>query len=268
MNRLQKILDHKELELQAKRRKISFADIQKRAADQAPALDFYKNFQDSEINIIAEVKKASPSRGVIRKDFDPVTIAQIYSDNGASVLSVLTDEQFFQGHLDFLKRIKDKLQDHMPVMRKDFVIDEYDIFEARAAGADGVLLIVAALDDHQLRDFQDLIAELGMSALVEVCDAPELERSLKIPPKRPHCLGFNNRDLKTFETDIQTTYSLLEHPELLKQKDELILTSESALRDHATLKDMHDKGVQAFLIGETLMREPDIGAKLRELRGV
>jgi indole-3-glycerol phosphate synthase len=262
MTILQKIVDYKKQELDYIRRRVSLKDLMKKVGDNAPARSFLKNFDDG-INIIAEVKKASPSAGVIREDFDPVEIARVYVENGARALSVLTDEHFFQGHIDYLRRIREKLGDMptaLPLLRKDFTLGEYHVFEARASGADAVLLIVSALDKFQLKDYRRLAIELGMSALVEVHDRDDLDTAISIGAE---LIGINNRDLKTFKTDPQTTIDLMEH--LGRMSKPPCVISESGLRDRETLLDLKGRGVKGFLIGESLMREKDFGKKLREL---
>jgi len=213
---------------------------------------------DHRPRIIAEVKKASPSAGLIRADFDPVAIASIYARHGAAAISVLTDNKFFQGELRFLTAIRQHVQ--VPLLRKDFVVDAYQLYEARCYGADAVLLIAAALDVPQLVDLAALSQELGLAALVEVHTAAELEKALACSCR---IIGINNRDLHTFRTDVATTLELLRHI-----PPGYLVVSESGLQDHATLVRLASHGVAAFLIGESLMRQADIGAKLDELRGV
>ena len=254
-NKLKEIIEYKKQELEARKRKASFQDQQKKAGDTAPALSFLQNFTNEKINIIAEVKKASPSKGVIREDFKPVDIAMMYEEGGASSLSVLTDENFFMGHLDYLTQIRQMVK--LPLLRKDFTLSEYHIFEARGAGADAVLLNANVLDDHQLKDYNDLATELGMTALMEIHDEDEWNRVKDLPLK---LLGVNNRYLDTFGVDTETTDRLLP----LFPKD-LPVISESGLKDHETLARLKEKGVAGFLIGETLMKAKSPGAKLKEL---
>lgn len=253
---LDKILDYKRQELEHRRRQVSLKDVQLRSADQAPAMEFLGRFEKDQFNVIAEVKKASPSAGVIRKDFNPLDIAIQYKDFGAQALSVLTDEHFFQGRLQYLSDIKARVD--LPVLRKDFTLNEYDIFEGRAFGADAILLIVAALDDFQLKDYQALIQELGMTALIEVHNQEEWDRC----PEQASLLGINNRDLKTFKTNVKTTIDLLS-----KNKAQMPIISESGLKDHETLKQLNEAGVHGFLIGESLMRATDIGLALQKIKG-
>jgi indole-3-glycerol phosphate synthase len=210
--------------------------------------------QDGRTRVIAEIKKASPSKGVIRKDFNHLEIAEIYEKNGASALSVLTDRNFFQGSIDYLSEIRHHVS--IPLLRKDFVFDEYQIFEARGYGADAVLLIAAVLDDKELHDFVELAFNLGMAPLVEVHDEAELERTLKT---KAELIGINNRNLQTFKTDLNTTIRLID-----RIPDDKIVISESGINTKDDVNFLKNAGVDAFLIGEALMREADIGKKLRE----
>ncbi|MEK6725357.1 MAG: indole-3-glycerol phosphate synthase TrpC [Deltaproteobacteria bacterium] len=210
--------------------------------------------QDGRTRVIAEIKKASPSKGVIREDFDYLEIAETYEKNGASALSVLTDRNFFQGSIDYLSEIRHHVS--IPLLRKDFVFDEYQIFEARGYGADAVLLIAAVLNEKELHDFVELAFNLGMAPLVEVHDEAELERTLKT---RAELIGINNRNLQTFKTDLNTTVRLIDGI-----PDDKIVISESGINTKNDITLLKDAGVDAFLIGETLMRAVDIGKRLRE----
>jgi indole-3-glycerol phosphate synthase len=205
--------------------------------------------------VIAEVKKASPSKGVLRADFVPADIAQSYAEHGAACLSVLTDRQFFQGEPDFLKQARASCQ--LPVLRKDFMVDPYQIYESRAMGADCILLIAACLDDAQMADLEAIALALDMSVLVEVHDAPELERALKL--KTP-LLGINNRNLRTFEVSLDTTLALKKNV----PTDKLLVT-ESGILSAADVQRMRGEGVHAFLVGEAFMRAPDPGEALAAL---
>jgi len=254
---LDKIVDYKRGELEQARRLVSIKDIRDKACDTEPAKNFLAGFTKNDLNIIAEVKKASPSAGVIRANFDPITIAHAYEDGGAKALSVLTDEHFFQGHLDYLKAIKKAVK--LPALRKDFTLDQYQIYEARAAGADAILLIVAILEAAQIKDYTQLAFELGMTALVEVHDASELETAVKAKVK---LIGVNNRDLRTFTTNIDTTIELL-----AKCPKDIPLISESGLKDHETLIKLQAAGASGFLIGESFMREDNISEALRRMLG-
>lgn len=205
--------------------------------------------------IIAEIKKASPSQGVIREDFKPVEIAVDYAFNGATCLSVLTDKEFFQGSEANLQMVRERCP--LPAIRKDFMIDPYQIHESRALGADCVLLIVAALDDAMLQELADTATGLGMDVLVEVHDAAELERALRL---NTNMIGINNRNLRTFEVSLQTTLDLKN----TIPADKLVVT-ESGIHTPADVKLMQDNGIYTFLVGEAFMRAPSPGQKMREL---
>jgi indole-3-glycerol phosphate synthase len=231
------------------------------------------------VALIAEVKKASPSMGIICKDFDPVRIAKEYEAAGASCLSVLTDEKFFQGSLDYLRQIREAVK--IPLLRKDFIIDERQILEAIEWGADAILLIVAILDDARLKRFHDLAIEAGLSVLVEVHDEAELDRALAIGAK---LIGVNNRDLKTFKVDLATTERLAARlvesresrvesqnsargvsPSTLDPRPSTLLVAESGIHTHADVQRVAKCGAGAILVGESLVKQGNIGAKVREL---
>ena len=205
--------------------------------------------------VIAEIKKASPSKGVLRADFVPADIAQTYAEHGASCLSVLTDQQFFQGSVDYLKQARASCQ--LPVLRKDFLIDPYQVYESRAMGADAILLIAACLDDAQMRDMEAIARALFMSVLVEVHDAAELDRALLL--KTP-LVGINNRNLRTFEVSLDTTLSLMG-----RLPPEKLLVTESGILGREDVQRMTAAGVNAFLVGEASMRAPDPGAAMAGL---
>ncbi len=205
--------------------------------------------------VIAEIKKASPSKGVIREDFEPADIAQTYAEHGAACLSVLTDQQFFQGKADYLKQARASCQ--LPVLRKDFLVDAYQIYESRAMGADAILLIAACLDDTQLRDFEAIARGLFMSVLVEVHDAAELDRALAL--KTP-LLGINNRNLRSFEVSLETTLGLMDRV----PQDKLLIT-ESGIHVREDVQRMNAAGVRGFLVGEAFMRASDPGAAMAQL---
>jgi len=205
--------------------------------------------------VIAEVKKASPSKGVLRADFVPADIAQTYAEHGASCLSVLTDQQFFQGSVDYLKQARASCQ--LPVLRKDFLIDPYQVYESRAMGADAILLIAACLDDAQMRDMEAIARALFMSVLVEVHDAAELDRALLL--KTP-LVGINNRNLRTFEVSLDTTLSLMG-----RLPPEKLLVTESGILGREDVQRMTAAGVNAFLVGEAFMRAPDPGTAMAGL---
>jgi indole-3-glycerol phosphate synthase len=209
------------------------------------------------VSLIAEVKKASPSKGVIRADFEPVEIARAYERHGADCLSVLTDEPYFQGRLDYLRQIRQAVA--LPVLRKDFILDTYQLYEARAAGADAVLLIAECLDDCNLRKLHNEAVELGMWPLVELYDPENLPRVLAAGAT---LIGINNRDLRTFKTDLAHTLRLCE-----AVPDECVLVAESGIATHADVQRLLSAGVDAMLVGESLMREADIGAAVERLLG-
>jgi indole-3-glycerol phosphate synthase len=257
---LARILDWKRQEVAIARQALPLAELRQRSTTLPPTRGLLQALQaqpDQKPRIIAEIKKASPSAGLIRADFDPVAIARIYERHGAAAISVLTDNKFFQGELQFLAAVRQQVQ--VPLLRKDFVIDPYQLYEARWYGADAVLLIAAALDVPQLVDLAALSQEIGLEPLVEVHTAAELEKALACSGR---IIGINNRDLHTFHTDVATTLGLLQHI-----PPGYLVVSESGLKDHATMAHLAAHGVAAFLIGESLMREVDIGAKLDELRG-
>ena len=211
-----------------------------------------------EVAIIAEVKKASPSAGVIRADFDPVAIARTYEQHGAAAISVLTDFAFFQGRLDYLSAVRSAVA--CPVLRKDFILDRYQLLEARAAGADAVLLIAECLPDDRLATLHGQALELGLQTLIELHDAEQLPRVLATGCT---VIGINNRDLRTFITRIEQTLELL-----AQIPSNRIVVSESGIASHADLRRLGSAGVKAVLVGESLMRSPDIGTALDSLRGI
>lgn len=220
-------------------------------------LDFEGAVNTEGVRIICEVKKASPSKGVIREDFDHLEIANIYETSGAAALSVLTDEKYFQGSLDYLKEIR--AESSLPIIRKDFTLGEFDIYEARAAGADAILLIAAILEEVEISGLLTVADRLGMTALVEVHDEEEMEIALGTGAT---VIGINNRDLSTFTTDIDTTKRLA-----TMVPADCTLVSESGISSVSDILSLKDAGANAFLIGEAFMREDDIGAKVKELIG-
>ena len=245
--------------LAAAKRRVPLRDLRPRAEKSPKPRRFTDALRGPKISLIAEVKKASPSRGVLREDFDPVWIAERYSEGGAAALSVLTDEKHFQGHLEFLPAIRGTLPDGPPLLRKDFLFDEYQFYEARAAGADAALLIVAILEQPLLEDLLDLAADLGLDALVEVHDEREMERALGAEAT---LIGVNNRDLRTFEIDIATTERL--RP--LAPKN-VTFVAESGIFTRADMLRLERAGVAAALIGEGVVTAPDPADKVRELLG-
>jgi indole-3-glycerol phosphate synthase len=222
-----------------------------------PVRDFAAALTRDAINVIAELKKASPSRGLLRADFDPIALAKGFETAGAAALSVLTEEDFFQGDLKHMKAARAAVG--VPVLRKDFIVDPWQVWEARATNADSFLLIVAALDDARLAELMALGRELGMEPLVEVHTREELARALA---EGARILGVNNRDLRTLEVRVETSYELIE-----AVPDECIAVAESGLRTHDDLKRLRAAGFDAFLIGEHLMLQPDPAAALRSLLG-
>lgn len=258
-NVLQTILNRKATEI-AERSQILSLSALRGQVEQAPAprgfvAQLRQHIEAGRPGVIAEIKRASPSKGVIREDFEPAALARSYAEGGASCLSVLTDQDFFQGHELHLQEARAACE--LPVLRKDFVIDPYQIYEARVLGADCILLIVAALGDAMMLELHQLALELGMDVLVEVHTEEELERALVL---QPQLLGINNRDLHTFHTDIRTTLRLKEQV----PADSLLVT-ESGIHINEEVELMRSNGVHAFLVGESMMRAPDPGAKLQEL---
>ena len=259
MNILDKIVEQKKREVaQLPARLIAAGDLRDAMLEHGERRDFLAALRQprhGDIALIAEVKKASPSMGVICKDFDPVRIAKEYEAAGASCLSVLTDEKFFQGSLDYLRQIRAAVK--LPLLRKDFIIDERQILEAIEWGADAILLIVAILTDEQLAKFHSLASEAGLAVLVEVHDEEELERALKISPL---LIGVNNRDLKNFKVDLATTEKLAK-----KIGAEQILVAESGIHSRADVERLKKCGAKAILVGESLLRDGDIQSKIHEL---
>jgi len=244
-------------ELEYKKRSLPVAELRRMAFAQPPALDLAASLRGDGIRLIAEVKKASPSRGVIRPDFDPVEIAKIYADNGAAAVSVLTENRYFQGSLRHLEDIRNALRNKLPLLRKDFIFDPYHVYESRAYGADSLLLIVAILEPKELKELLRLSHELGMSCLVEVHDEAEVEIALESGAK---IIGINNRDLTNFTVDIATTERL--RPLIPPDR---VVVSESGIKERADIDKLSQLGVDAALIGESLVSAPDIAAKMREL---
>ena len=231
------------------------AEVRAAAADEPEARDFAGALGLEGISLIAEIKKASPSKGVLREDFRPAQIAASYERGGAACLSVLTDVDFFQGSDEYLQQARAACG--LPVIRKDFIIDPYQVYEARRIGADCILLILACLGDAQFRELNDLAHQLGMDVLIEVHDAAELERALRVSNR---LIGINNRNLRTFEVSLDTTLGLLERI----PQDRLVVT-ESGIHTPDDVQLMRSHGVHAFLVGEAFMRVPDPGARLAEL---
>jgi indole-3-glycerol phosphate synthase len=254
---LDEIIANKKQELKISQRSLPLADLRQMAVSASPIVDFAAALRGRGIKLIAEVKKASPSRGLIRADFDPAEIAQIYASNGASAISVLTESKYFQGSLNHLKDIKTAVGKRPPLLRKDFIFDPYQIYESRAYAADGLLLIVAILSPRRLVELIALTHQLGMECLVEVHNEAEVEIVLKSSAR---IIGINNRDLGTFAVDINVSRRL--RPLIPKDR---IVVSESGIKDRSDMKKLREWGVDAVLIGEALMSAPDIGAKMKEL---
>lgn len=256
---LDEIVTSKRREVEAARRLLPLDELEARAAEAPPVRDFRAALAGpGPIRLIAEVKKASPSARVIREDFDPIAIARAYQGHGASCLSVLTDVPYFQGHLSYLARIRASVV--IPLLRKDFLIDDYQVVEARLAGADAVLLIAEILDDDALRRLLERARGLGMAALVEFHDEANLPRVLDAGAD---LVGINNRDLRRFETDLDRTFRLRD-----RVPPGVVLVSESGIRTRADVERLEAAGVSAILVGETLMRAPDIGRATLELLGL
>jgi len=255
---LQQIMVHKRSEVAAAKSRVCVAELQLQISAAAPVRDFVAALRRNEpMGLIAEVKRASPSAGLIRADFSATEIAQTYAHHGAACLSVLTDEKYFQGHLDYLRQIRITVD--VPLLRKDFILDEYQILEARAAGADCVLLIAECLDDARLRDLYQAAVGLGMQALVELHDAVNLDRIMRL---NPHLVGVNNRDLKVMKTNLQHCIDLRS-----RVPDSVLFVGESGIHSREHVEQLIAGNVHAMLVGETLMKSPDIGAKVRELLG-
>lgn len=254
---LDTILAHKVEEIAARKARASAATVMAAARAASPPRDMRAAVRRDTVALIAEIKRASPSRGVLSAAFDPLALAMIYAAHGAAAISVLTDERFFGGDLAHLTAVRAAVS--VPVLRKDFVLDLYQVYEARAAGADAVLLIVAALDDARLADLHALIVELGMAALVEVHDEAELERALALGAP---LIGVNNRDLRTFTVDLATTERLAR----LVPPD-VTLVAESGIFTADDVRRMGTAGAHAVLVGEALVTAPDVAARVRELSG-
>jgi indole-3-glycerol phosphate synthase len=256
---LEKIVAVKHQEVAAAQRRKSLTTLRADAESRVLTRDFVGAMRSKiaagHPAVIAEIKKASPSKGVLREEFIPADIAQSYAEHGAACLSVLTDVDFFQGSVDFLKQARASCQ--LPVLRKDFMVDAYQIYESRAMGADAVLLIAACLDDAQMKDFEAIARNLDMAVLVEVHDQAELERALKL--KTP-LIGVNNRNLKSFEVSLDTTLTLRSHVPA-----DRILVTESGIQTREEVLRMGAAGINAFLVGEAFMRASDPGEALAEL---
>ncbi len=273
-NFLTDILEHKYREVARQSALEPLADLQRKAGKMSTPLDFEKALRQprgpGEVALIAEIKKASPSKGLLCPDFDPARLAAAYERAGASALSVLTDEKFFQGHLAYLRVAKEASGRHIPILRKDFVVEPYQVWQARAYGADALLLIMAALTGEQARNLYDLARELGLGVLVEVHDPAELDRALLLGAR---IIGVNNRNLQTFVVSLATTGQMASH---LPAGFDGLLVSESGIASRSDIAAVHEQGARAVLIGETLVRAASTAAgldtdklesKIRELLG-
>ncbi len=269
-NILEQIIETKKLEVAERKLRVSVESLKETITTLGRPRNFFQAVSKDPktarpaklLNLIAEVKKASPSAGVIRPDFDPVKIAREYAAAGADALSVLTDEKYFQGHLDYIHAIRDVVK--LPVLRKDFIIDPYQVYESRAAGADAILLIAECLEASEMIDLQILATELNLTCLIEVHDLDNLMRMrdhvIGFPHRSYSLLGINNRDLRTFKTDLGTTLRVTELVE-----DRSILVSESGINTNEDIKKLAQAGVQAVLVGESLMRSPNISQKIQDM---
>ena len=257
-NKLIEICDFKREDVVRRKAETPVSTLLARAGEQTPPRGFRRALDaaaTSGFGLIAEVKKASPSKGLIRSDFDPPAHASAYQAGGAACLSVLTDEPYFQGHDDYL--IAARAACSLPVLRKDFIVDPWQVLESRSLGADAILIIVAALDDTQMAEIEDAALGLGMDALIEVHDESELDRALTL---RSRLIGVNNRDLRDFSVDFARTYELVG-----KAPEGCTFVAESGLTSHADLTAMAEHGVRCFLVGETLMRQDDVETATRAL---
>ena len=258
MTFLEEILSSTRETVRSAKLKRPMADLKRRVKDRESPRPFAGSLaKETGLRLIAELKQASPSQGLLRKDFNPIGIAKIYEEEGAAAVSVLTEERFFRGSLNYLVQVRAVVQ--CPLLRKDFLIDEYQVYEARAFDADAVLLIAAILDDGRLKDFQALAQDLGMDSLVEVHTETELERALQAVAR---VIGINNRDLTTFKTDLETTFRLIR-----KMPEDRTVVSESGIVQRKDVERLFEAEADALLVGETFMKSPDIRAKIRELFG-
>lgn len=258
---LDEILAHKQGEVAARRARCSQSELSARTRDMPPCRDFAAALQDAigrnGAAVIAEIKRASPSAGLIRQDFDPAWLASRYQDGGAACLSVLTDAHYFQGDDEYLRQARAAVA--LPVLRKDFVVDEWQLFESRLLGADAILLIAAALSPAQLQEYSERAMALGLTVLLEVHDGEEMEVALAT---RAPLIGINNRDLRRFVTDLAVSETLAPRVD-----DGRLVVAESGIRDHGDVQRLQTAGIHAFLVGESLMRQPDPGVALRQLLG-
>jgi indole-3-glycerol phosphate synthase len=254
---LQKIVENKREEVARQKEILPLGELRQMLADRPPTRDFEGAIRNRDCAVIAEVKRRSPSKGRIREDFDPVGLASVYEDNGASAISILTERKFFEGSAAYVPQIKRVVR--LPLLRKDFIIDAYQISETRVLGADALLLIARLLEAGELRDFLGLASELGLAALVEVHNEADVEKAVSSGAR---IVGINNRDLATFRTDLEVSIRLTR----MVPKG-VTVVSESGINNRGDIETLREAGIHAFLVGESLMREKDIGKKLRELLG-
>ena len=267
-NFLDQIVETKRLEVAERKTLVPLEELQETISTLGRPRNFFQAVTDDprnrnkSVNLIAEIKKASPSAGVIKEDFDPVQIATGYSAAGADALSVLTDEKYFQGKLEYIQMVRDAVK--LPVLRKDFIIDSYQVYESRAAGADAILLIAECLETSELIDLQILATELNLTCLIEVHDIDNLMRVrdhvIGFPHRSYSLLGINNRDLRTMQTSLSNTLRMSELVE-----DRSVLVSESGIRTREDVQKLVKAGVRSVLVGESLMRSADVAATIREL---
>lgn len=262
MNILDKIVKTKRAEVAQQKKALEISNLERIINEKAePSRNFMRHIKNAVLShrlaIIAELKKASPSKGIIREDFDPVEIARDYALNGATCLSVLTDSHYFQGSPSYIRQVKQAVS--LPLLRKDFIIDEYQILESKALGADCILLIAAILDDSQLLDYTLMAHDLGMDVLVEVHSLEEFGRALNLPIR---VIGVNNRNLKDFSISMDVTLQIRQ-----ELPDDYILISESGIESHEDIQHMQNEGIFAFLVGTTLMSSRSAGEALARLRG-
>ncbi len=259
---LARIVAHQREEVARRQQIVPLAELRARCADSPPPLDFLAALRGPGVSLIAEIKRASPSRGLLCPEFDPLHLALTYAQNGAAAISILTEERFFQGSLEYLSNVKAALRRErlaVPLLRKDFILTPYQVYEARAWGGDALLLIAAALDEATLAELLALAGELGLAALVEVHSEEELGRVL---PLKPHLIGINNRDLSTFQVNLETTCRL--RPLVPAGT---VVVSESGIRHRQDVERLGAVGVEAVLVGEALVTAADVGQKVRELAG-
>jgi len=264
-NILEEIIWEKDIEVEIARKKVSLEDLKKKIKDLPKTIDFIKALKNSKSKpaLISEIKKASPSRGIIREDFDARMIGKIYQEGGASCISVLTDKKFFQGGFDVLVEVRKEVK--IPILCKDFILYPYQLYQARAAGADAALLIAAILTDSDLKYLSKVAEHLGLTILVEVHDSDELERVLNIPTFK--LIGINNRNLKSFKTDLDVTKKLAEKFFNQIKEKSIALVSESGLFTREDLSLVHSYGADAVLVGESLMSQKDILSGVKKLIG-